>query len=325
MNSEIETAMKVFFPYAWERLCKLQISGAKLVHYCSAETALSIIQKKRVWMRNASMMNDYSEIQYGLHHFFQCWNSPEISNRLQNVLKTLGDDCYEDLSGRVSNLSEYIKNRFYITCLCEQFHADEDNRASLISCGRLSMWRAYGGQTNVALILNTDVFSSDSAAISAFSTPVLYGGPIELCEEFKRLCDTLESNLDYLKDLGSIQVVSYLINAFVFSVISLKHPGFSEEREWRVVFIEDINNKSRIICDIESICGTPQKIYKIPLEDLPGEGLTGMKVASLVHEVLIGPVNHSEIVEDAITLALDKAGMLDAKSKVRRSTIPFRR
>ena len=50
-----------------------------------------------------------------------------------------------------------------------------------------------------------------------------------------------------------------------------------------------------------------------------------MKVASLVHEVLIGPVNHSEIVEDAITLALDKAGMLDAKSKVRRSTIPFRR
>ena len=191
MNSEIQAAMQVFFPYAWERLCKLQNSGAKLVHYCSAVTALSIIEKKRVWMRNPSMMNDYSEIQYGLDHFFQCWNDPELKNRLQNILKLLGDECYANLSKRVSNLSEYIKNRVYITCLCEQFHADEDNSASLISCGRLSMWRAYGGQTNVALILNTDVFYSDSAAISVYSTPVLYGGPTELCEEFKRLCQTL--------------------------------------------------------------------------------------------------------------------------------------
>src|SRR6266853_1802850 len=44
-----------------------QPSGVQLrcVHYTSAEAALSIIESKRIWMRNATCMTDYREVKHG--------------------------------------------------------------------------------------------------------------------------------------------------------------------------------------------------------------------------------------------------------------------
>lgn len=46
---------------------------ARFAHYSSAEAALSIINTKRMWMRNAMSMVDYREVQHGfdiLQRFF---------------------------------------------------------------------------------------------------------------------------------------------------------------------------------------------------------------------------------------------------------------
>src|SRR5580692_8826785 len=45
----------------------------RFVHYTSAEAALKIIRSKRLWMRNATCMSDYREVQHGfdiLNKFF---------------------------------------------------------------------------------------------------------------------------------------------------------------------------------------------------------------------------------------------------------------
>jgi hypothetical protein len=40
-------------------------TGARFVHYTSAESALKIITSKRLWMRNTTCMADYREVRHG--------------------------------------------------------------------------------------------------------------------------------------------------------------------------------------------------------------------------------------------------------------------
>jgi len=51
---------------------KRQFSAAadenvRFVHYTSAAAAVGIVSTKSIWMRNVTCMNDFSEIDYGLH------------------------------------------------------------------------------------------------------------------------------------------------------------------------------------------------------------------------------------------------------------------
>ncbi|HXM22771.1 MAG TPA: hypothetical protein VN948_16050 [Terriglobales bacterium] len=49
------------------------VQELRFVHYTSAEAALKIIRSKRLWMRNATCMSDYREVQHGfdiLNKFF---------------------------------------------------------------------------------------------------------------------------------------------------------------------------------------------------------------------------------------------------------------
>ena len=60
---------------------------ARFVHYTSAATLQRIIENKEFWMRNASLMDDYSEIDYGLDLLADAWRG-DLGKRLKAVLKT---------------------------------------------------------------------------------------------------------------------------------------------------------------------------------------------------------------------------------------------
>lgn len=53
------------FGTALRRLENLKRDGFTIAHYTTAETALQIIQNRTFWLRNATLMNDYSEIEHG--------------------------------------------------------------------------------------------------------------------------------------------------------------------------------------------------------------------------------------------------------------------
>src|SRR6516162_8831523 len=53
--------------------CFTEKQPIRLVHYTSVAAALSIIKSKCIWMRNATCMADYQEVQHGfdiLYRFF---------------------------------------------------------------------------------------------------------------------------------------------------------------------------------------------------------------------------------------------------------------
>src|SRR2546425_10972194 len=61
----------VFFPYAEKRTAAVTAIGGRFVYYTTAEVAFQILRRKEIWLRNALLMNDFSEIAHG----FECLNA----------------------------------------------------------------------------------------------------------------------------------------------------------------------------------------------------------------------------------------------------------
>ncbi|GGD98639.1 hypothetical protein GCM10011529_00880 [Polymorphobacter glacialis] len=136
------------------------------MHYTTAEAAYKIICNKEIWLRSAAVMNDFSEIDYGLKCLKSAWDSPN-GIALQEMLDRLHPSLRADLTNLFDGHAENLRTDTYLTSLSD--HSDnEDN------FGRLSMWRAYGGKVGVALVLNPSAFSGTTDAMKVFSSPVLY-------------------------------------------------------------------------------------------------------------------------------------------------------
>ena len=158
-DDEWRTA-KIFNMHLFEKIENIFKNNIRFVHYTSAEVALSIISNKKIWLRNSTCMNDYSEVHHGVKaiiDFFKpegnagdFWKSLDnISFELSNEIKNLFDSRIHDLTTST-----------YLTCLSE--HDKEEQT------GRLSMWRGYGRNSGVAIVVNQNaLMASDIQHISS--------------------------------------------------------------------------------------------------------------------------------------------------------------
>ncbi len=148
----------MFFPRTMRRIEEIQKTNNKFVHYTSSQVAISIISQKKVWMRNALVMNDFNEISHGI----KCVRSA-LETDSGKYLREIIDRIYPNLSSYTVNLLfeklDTIRAETYLTCISE--HNDDEKN------GRLSMWRAYAPKNGVALVLNNEVFLRPSDALKA--------------------------------------------------------------------------------------------------------------------------------------------------------------
>src|SRR5262249_18629266 len=146
----------------------------------------------------------------------------------------------------------------YLTCLSEH-RAEED------TCGRLSMWRAYGGTTGVAVVLNGDVMFAESNALGIYSSPVNYYTEKQFNNNLAAIADAMAKNREFIIAAGKPAMMNMIFMFFLFSVICTKHPGFEEELEWRVVCSPALRGPTnRVRSSVEVVRGIPQLVYKIP-------------------------------------------------------------
>ncbi|MCV2880730.1 DUF2971 domain-containing protein [Actibacterium sp. XHP0104] len=312
---------ELLFPYALRRAQDVKDKHTRFVHYTSAEAAMNIIASNSVWLRSASVMNDLSEVRYGHQCLLHAWNNSNAGERLKVVLdqvqKGKSQEFVEHFNTR---LSEQFTQTFLLS-LSE--HGDVENHEDKF--GRLSMWRAYGGTTNVALVLNNRPFMSDTNTLNAFTSPVSYGTPAEFSVLFDEVVTGLETNIGLVQSINPQFFSNMLFAACHFAVLSAKHPGFKEEREWRVCYSPSIWPSDKLIPKIEIINGVPQKVFVLPLKDYPEEGFTGATIPDLIEEILIGPTDNPQPMREALIISLGNAGVTDPHLKVRVSDIPLRR
>ena len=103
--------------------------------------------------------------------------------------------------------------------------------------GRLSMWRAFGGNApRVAIEFKVPWFSVGQAALSVVFNPVAYLTDCKFHNAMDDVIKNIRANSDFLRSIGRSVLVGTIFNMLVTAVTCLKHEGFHEEREWRVIY-----------------------------------------------------------------------------------------
>lgn len=311
LTDEQAKYFQIFHGYAMGKTLEIELRQGRFVHYTSAENASKMFAKPYLWLRNSETMNDFSEILHGMKCLTAAYQRP-IGKRFKDAINGMFPDITTEIEQHFEKWRFDFQFNTYLASLSE--HDDtEDNY------GRLSMWRAYG---NVALVLNRHVFLTPSDAINAYTSPVAYMDPPEFEEEFEKMVDKVEQQLEFLRAQPRQVIIDVIFRMFRYAVLCTKHPAFKEEREWRIIY-SPAYGSAIIEKSVETIRGVPQPVYKIPLVDVPGS-LEGAAPAGLVNRVIIGPTQYGAAMYDAFLEQMNQTNIPDAAAKIWISGVPLR-
>jgi Protein of unknown function (DUF2971) len=288
----------------------------KVAHYTTAENAMNIISGKQIWLRNAALMNDFSEIRYGKTHLARALNAK--FNEIDELLNVSHSGLATEVRNWLNEAEFTVDSHTYLTSFAEHYSKD--------SLGKLSMWRAYGGPVaGVAIVFNTDVFESEvvGTEFQTYMYPIFYGS-VKFKEHFDNLVLTLQNNQHLLAQVSRARIKSILFHALQNLVLTAKHPGFSEEKEWRIIHSPFLFSSAYVQPSFPTIRGIPQVIYKIELRDQPNLNAPELELDKLIHSVIIGPCQYPEQVASALDSALQAAGVTNSRDRIRVSRIPLR-
>lgn len=305
----------IFFPFALNRTLNALQQQQRFVHYTSAQTAMQILQNGVIWMRKSHLMNDYREVEHG----FDCLNDAYKKNkeRMTSLLDGMFPGFCEKLETAFNNWLPLFRTDSFITCVSEHDSSED-------AYGRLSMWRAYGNGSGVALVVNGGPLLRPSNALLAYTNPVAYMSNDEVEAALAQVLTNVENNQEFVRSLGENHVLDNMFQAFRSAILCTKHPGFREEREWRVVYSPSLARSERITSSVESVNGIPQLVCKIPLKDVPEEGLTGLAPMDFIEKVIIGPTKFPAGIYDAFTVLLGDMGIPNPTERIVFSNIPLR-
>ena len=317
--AQIETYTKlqrIFFPYLTACRNRMITDGGRFVHYTSAENALKIINAKCIWMRNATCMTDYREVQHGfaaLQRYF---------NVHRHIFSLAMNACSPGVAEEAFSLFDQwwqnIQLQTYITSISEH-----DNREDLH--GRLSMWWAFGGTTaRVAIVIKLPLEVGTNEGPGAILSPVAYFVDHDVKRELDLVTNNVSAYQDFLTGIDRTLLLNTAFMLFVTAVVTLKHEGFHEEREWRVMYSPKRAPLPHLKSSIEVVAGVPQLIYKIPFKNNPAAGISGLEANEILDRVIIGPTQFPSAMYEAFVTALEGAGIKDAASRVFISQIPVR-
>jgi len=311
----------VFNRFSLEKVAAALSAGTRFVHYTNPETAMKMFANKEVWLRKSTQMNDFMEIEHGS----ACLSRAYRKHR--DDIKTIFDDMFPGICKRVEEhfdgwLPTYRLGT-HLTCFSEHDDTPEKNEDRI---GRLSMWRAYGGFSGVAIVMNGGVFHAPitSDALKAYVSPVAYLTVDGFEQHFLWMLSQVQRLRDRFVALGEEGFFARVVHSFRYATLCTKHPGFLEEKEWRILYSPAAAKSQVILESVESVAGVPQKVCKLPLVDRPDLGIDGISLPKLINRVIIGPTPYPFDIAEALVELLDKAGVENAWSKVFVSDIPLR-
>lgn len=313
----VEKLEPIIMPFLTKGREDLLAKGNKFVHYTSAENAINIINSKQIWMRSPKCMNDYMEISHGHQKLITFFNTKESREKFISAI-----DLYEEgLALEILNeFDEWWKNINLDTFVTSvSIHQEEENLH-----GRLSMWRAYGDKpAKAALVLNNP--PEPINGLNIILCPALYYNDENINQELLKIIDNIISKIDYLKGLDKGIIKGTLILSLTMLAICLKHEGFKEEQEWRLIHLPKIPQPNNLIKNsIECINGIPQIVYKLPLKNSPEDDIHSVSIPEIIDRVIIGPTDYPLALLDAFTITLENAGIENPIDKIITSGIPLR-
>lgn len=313
-----EHVYDVMAPHAVSEQARIEQEGTRFVHYTTAQSALDILQSECLWMRNATCMNDYNEMRHGLRCVIEAFGT-DTGKAFSAAL----DACHASLAAELDNkftaAAPALIEHTYITSVSE--HSDDEE-----AYGRLSMWQSYGSRAGAAIVFNPGPFLRSTDALPIWVSPVAYIGLLGVQTELQKIAEKMHSNLAVLAAVPRDELLEIAFRTLVSLVVSSKHEGFREEREWRIVHLPTLwpAADGRLpLCQI-SLSGVPQPIFKIPFVDYPDEGFYGATIPDLINRIIVGPTQYPAASRMAFAQVLGAAGVELSLDRVHCSDVTLR-
>jgi hypothetical protein len=197
-----------------------------LFHYTGAHGMRGILNSDRIWASGAQHMNDWMEVVYGYDIMMSTLRalvgSGELPSRSQSV--------FSDVL-RAMELPDSPFVDAYFAAFCEKGNL-------------LSQWRAYAGTQGFAvevdpLVINGELTLTTKALARNLRLAKVEYDPERQRKGFRELIDELIDTIE--AQHGHSGFLHGTLAEFVRVVLSswaatVKHPGFQEEQEWRVIF-----------------------------------------------------------------------------------------
>jgi hypothetical protein len=174
------------------------------------------------------------------------------------------------------------------------------------------------------LVLDKAPFVAETAALAAYSLPVAYLTDDEFLAGIENCLIALEGFAPQLVGVEAAVIEETVFWWLLCLAVGCKHPGFHEEREWRIIYIPEMWKSEAIKQEVESVRGLPQLIQKIPLIDDPERGLFGASPDKLVRKIIIGPTEFPFVQFDAFAALLEEVGVENPQERISISFIPLR-
>ncbi len=285
----------------------------KLYHYCDSTGLLGILKDQKLWATHTFYLNDTTEINY-THELIEDIYHELITNAPLNDNYEENNDhqlSYRGLLHRLSykTLRPKPNNDIFVICFCEQKNL-------------LSQWRGYGNKgSDYAVGFETNKLKIIDSNFRLYK--ILY------CEKKQKeiLCTMINAVISSFKKsiIGTSleeqdKIADEHIIIFEEEIVSLatyfKHPSFSEEEEWRLVFDSGNNQYSKERKFRSSINGIIPYVEYVPCHE---EGKETQLLP--VNEVWLGSTVRQEAAIKSIKMITDD---LYSELDVRGSNIPFR-
>ncbi len=186
------------------------------------------------------------------------------------------------------------------------------------------MWRAYGGENGIALVIKPLIDHLRQTPQGITISPVAYFDADQFSAEFQRVVDGMMANRDLIASFPREHVLTTMFAVFKVAILCTKHPGFAEEREWRLFFHPTLASSPLVEHSFESVRGVPQEVYKIKLENDPDNDIVRADIPTLIDRIIIGPTTQPLTLRQTFVKVLAEAGVPDADSRVWASLVPLR-
>lgn len=305
-------------PRAMTEQARVEKDGTRFVHYTTAQSALEILKTKCLWMRNATCMNDYNEMLHGLNCVIEAFKTA-AGKAFNDALNDCHAGLAEELNKKFTAAAPALIEHTYISSVSE--HSDDEE-----AYGRLSMWQSYGSKAGAAIVFNAGPFLRPTDALPIWVSPVAYIGAEGVQAEIQQIAEQMSAEHALLSAVPPEELLEIAFRILIFAVVSSKHEGFREEREWRIVHLPTLWPAAveRLPLDQISLGGAPQPIFKIPFVDYSDEGFYGATIPDLVHRIIIGPTQFSVASRMAFAQLLGAAGVENSIDRVQCSTVTLR-
>lgn len=290
-----------------------------LAHYTSIPTLERMMSNDEVWFSNPLYMNDMEELRFGITEGASAFRRNLLlklncSDNSYNALLAAFDRCLEEFTE---------KHAFdtYVFCMSE--HTDD------ATDGLLSMWRGYGGNgSGAAIVFDTAKFDFDPDANFLLLSNVHYLSQNKrrawIEAKLSELATLLEKNPIPDNKLY-IPVHIFFQRLKMFSLFT-KHDGFSEEKEWRAVYLRDWDKKNVLEEMLHYALGHNGIEPKLKLKIKPIAGLTmnDFSLDRIATQIILGPSISKDISVMAVRRMLESNKKLELATNLSASSTPFR-